>query len=63
MTCNIHPSEKMNFYCEPCEKLTCRECQLKKCPESHSFKTIEEILPDITSGLQVRSLSTSQVSC
>ena len=50
MTCNIHAGEKMDFYCEQCEKLTCRKCQLN-CPSHHSFKTIEEIVPDITNGI------------
>ena len=48
MTCQLHPGEKLNFYCEVCEKLTCRQCQmLPKC-ENHSFKTIEEIVPEMT---------------
>ena len=48
MTCQLHPGEKLNFYCEVCEKLTCRQCQmLPKC-ENHNFKTIEEIVPEMT---------------
>jgi tripartite motif-containing protein 33 len=28
MLCRVHPKEKLTLFCEKCELLTCRDCQL-----------------------------------
>ncbi|XP_058974109.1 E3 ubiquitin-protein ligase TRIM33 isoform X1 [Musca domestica] len=40
--CNLHPQEKLSLYCETCEKLTCRDCQLSD-HRDHKYKFAHEI--------------------
>lgn len=40
--CEIHPHEKLSLFCENCDKLTCRDCQLIEHRE-HKYKFTNEI--------------------
>lgn len=40
--CNIHIKEKLNLYCQTCDQLTCRDCQLIEHRE-HKYKFSEEM--------------------
>ncbi|XP_068214823.1 E3 ubiquitin-protein ligase TRIM33-like isoform X2 [Palaemon carinicauda] len=40
--CNIHTKEKLNLYCQTCDQLTCRDCQLIEHRE-HKYKFSEEM--------------------
>ncbi|KNC27055.1 hypothetical protein FF38_10786 [Lucilia cuprina] len=40
--CVLHPQEKLSLYCETCEKLTCRDCQLSD-HRDHKYKFAHEI--------------------
>lgn len=43
--CNIHPHEKLSLFCENCDKLTCRDCQLVE-HRDHKYKFTHEIALD-----------------
>lgn len=43
--CSKHPSEKLSLFCENCDQLTCRDCQLIKHRE-HKYKFTHEIASD-----------------
>lgn len=40
--CSNHPHEKLSLFCETCDKLTCRDCQLTEHRE-HKYKFTNEI--------------------
>lgn len=40
--CTVHPHEKLSLFCETCDKLTCRDCQLIEHRE-HRYKFTNEI--------------------
>ncbi|XP_050316343.1 E3 ubiquitin-protein ligase TRIM33 [Anthonomus grandis grandis] len=40
--CSVHPHEKLSLFCETCDKLTCRDCQLIEHRE-HKYKFTNEI--------------------
>ncbi|KAL1506345.1 hypothetical protein ABEB36_005728 [Hypothenemus hampei] len=40
--CSVHPNEKLSLFCETCDKLTCRDCQLIEHRE-HKYKFTNEI--------------------
>ncbi|KAK3853270.1 hypothetical protein Pcinc_040183, partial [Petrolisthes cinctipes] len=40
--CNVHIKEKLNLYCQTCDQLTCRDCQLTDHRE-HKYKFSEEM--------------------
>ncbi|KAK8746824.1 hypothetical protein OTU49_016838 [Cherax quadricarinatus] len=40
--CNVHTKEKLNLYCQTCDQLTCRDCQLIEHRE-HKYKFSEEM--------------------
>lgn len=40
--CSNHPHEKLSLFCETCDKLTCRDCQLIEHRE-HKYKFTNEI--------------------
>ncbi|XP_044748323.1 transcription intermediary factor 1-alpha-like isoform X2 [Coccinella septempunctata] len=40
--CEVHPHEKLSLFCENCDKLTCRDCQLIEHRE-HKYKFTNEI--------------------
>ncbi|KAI4463544.1 transcription intermediary factor [Holotrichia oblita] len=43
--CTTHPHEKLSLFCEYCDKLTCRDCQLIEHRE-HKYKFTHEIAHD-----------------
>nr|XP_022912734.1 transcription intermediary factor 1-alpha isoform X2 [Onthophagus taurus] len=43
--CSIHPQEKLSLFCENCDQLTCRDCQLTQHRE-HKYKFTHEIAQD-----------------
>lgn len=43
--CSIHPQEKLSLFCEHCDKLTCRDCQLIE-HRDHKYKFTHEIASD-----------------
>jgi tripartite motif-containing protein 33 len=40
--CSVHSQEKLSLFCETCDKLTCRDCQLIEHRE-HKYKFTNEI--------------------
>ncbi|XP_042240001.1 transcription intermediary factor 1-alpha-like isoform X2 [Homarus americanus] len=42
LLCNVHTKEKLNLYCQTCDQLTCRDCQLIEHRE-HKYKFSEEM--------------------
>ncbi|CAH0560944.1 unnamed protein product [Brassicogethes aeneus] len=42
MICATHPQEKLSLFCESCDKLTCRDCQLQE-HRDHKYKFTTEI--------------------
>ncbi|XP_065215933.1 E3 ubiquitin-protein ligase TRIM33-like [Planococcus citri] len=42
IACSTHPQEKLTLFCETCDKLTCRDCQLTE-HRQHNYKFIDEI--------------------
>lgn len=40
--CSAHPQEKLSLFCEDCDKLTCRDCQLTE-HRHHKYKFTHEI--------------------
>ena len=40
--CSIHSKEKLFLYCETCDLLTCRDCQLSSRHKEHKYKFINE---------------------
>lgn len=48
--CLLHPQEKFSLYCETCEKLTCRDCQLSD-HRDHKYKFAHEIATETRQAL------------
>ncbi|KAL9890329.1 tripartite motif-containing protein bonus isoform 4-T4 [Glossina fuscipes fuscipes] len=48
--CHLHPQEKYSLYCETCEKLTCRDCQLSD-HRDHKYKFAHEIATETRQSL------------
>lgn len=40
--CTIHSHEQLSLFCQTCDKLTCRDCQLSE-HRDHKYKFIHEI--------------------
>ena len=40
-------TEKLLFFCESCDQLTCRECQLSEHHRGHDFKPTSEVIPEL----------------
>lgn len=40
--CSVHRQERLSLFCETCDRLTCRDCQLSEHRE-HKYKFIDEI--------------------
>lgn len=43
--CYVHPHEKLSLFCENCDKLTCRDCQLTE-HRDHKYKFTHEYASD-----------------
>lgn len=39
--CPIHPKEPLQLFCDPCEVLTCRDCQLQQ-HKNHRYDYVKE---------------------
>ncbi|XP_033645833.1 E3 ubiquitin-protein ligase TRIM33-like isoform X2 [Asterias rubens] len=50
--CAVHLQEQLKLYCETCEKLTCRDCQLQEHKE-HKYQFIGEIAVRQKSALRI----------
>ncbi|KFB40828.1 AGAP001328-PA-like protein [Anopheles sinensis] len=48
--CEMHPQEKLSLYCETCDRLTCRDCQLVD-HRDHKYKFANEIASETRSSL------------
>lgn len=40
-------SEKLLFFCEGCEQMTCRSCQLSDVHRGHDFRPTNEVIPEL----------------
>lgn len=49
--CHIHSQEKLSLYCETCDRLTCRDCQLVD-HRDHKYKFANEIASETRNSLQ-----------
>ncbi|XP_058823691.1 transcription intermediary factor 1-alpha isoform X2 [Topomyia yanbarensis] len=49
--CHIHSQEKLSLYCETCDRLTCRDCQLED-HRDHKYKFANEIASETRNSLQ-----------
>lgn len=50
LMCHVHPLEKLSLFCETCEKLTCRDCQLVD-HRDHKYKFAHEMATETRSSL------------
>lgn len=48
--CNLHTQEKLSLFCETCDKLTCRDCQLSD-HRDHKYKFAHEIATETRHAL------------
>lgn len=42
MTCKQHKQEQLKFFCEKCETLTCRDCQLMD-HKDHKYQFLDQV--------------------
>jgi tripartite motif-containing protein 33 len=49
--CSTHPIELLNVYCETCDRLTCRDCQLLE-HNSHKYKFVKDMAAETREQLQ-----------
>lgn len=49
--CKTHPAEILNVYCETCDRLTCRDCQLLE-HNSHKYKFIKDMASETRDQLR-----------
>lgn len=50
LMCTSHPQEKLSLFCETCDKLTCRDCQLVD-HRDHKYKFAHEIATETRNAL------------
>ncbi|XP_059612511.1 E3 ubiquitin-protein ligase TRIM33 isoform X2 [Phlebotomus argentipes] len=50
LMCPVHSQEKLSLFCETCEKLTCRDCQLAD-HRDHKYKFAHEIATETRNNL------------
>lgn len=48
--CSTHTQEKLSLFCETCDKLTCRDCQLTD-HRDHKYKFAHEIATETRNSL------------
>ncbi|EZA46840.1 hypothetical protein DMN91_008822 [Ooceraea biroi] len=48
--CTIHPHEQLSLFCQTCDRLTCRDCQLSE-HRDHKYKFIHEIAVETRSAI------------
>ncbi|XP_063989414.1 E3 ubiquitin-protein ligase TRIM33 [Diachasmimorpha longicaudata] len=49
--CSVHPHEQLSLFCQTCDRLTCRDCQLTE-HRDHRYKFIHEIAAETKSSVQ-----------
>ena len=49
--CPIHRNEKLTLYCETCDKLNCRDCQLSEQCRDHRYRYSYEVAPEVKAHL------------
>lgn len=49
--CKTHPAEILNVYCETCDRLTCRDCQLLE-HNSHKYKFLKDMASETRDQLK-----------
>ena len=49
--CTLHPHEQLSLFCQTCDRLTCRDCQLSEHRE-HKYKFIHEIAAETRSSVK-----------
>lgn len=49
--CQVHTHEKLSLFCQTCESLTCRDCQLSE-HRDHRYKFIHEIAAETKTAVQ-----------
>lgn len=50
LMCHVHTAEKLSLFCETCDKLTCRDCQLVD-HRDHKYKFAHEIATETRGNL------------
>lgn len=50
LMCHVHTQEKLSLFCETCDKLTCRDCQLVD-HRDHKYKFAHEIATETRGSL------------
>ncbi|XP_046394134.1 E3 ubiquitin-protein ligase TRIM33-like isoform X2 [Ischnura elegans] len=50
-TCSLHQQEKLTLFCETCDRLTCRDCQLTS-HRDHKYKFINEIANETRTAIR-----------
>lgn len=48
--CTIHSHEQLSLFCQTCDRLTCRDCQLSE-HRDHKYKFIHEIAAETRSSM------------
>ena len=51
LRCKVHMGEKLQLYCETCEVLTCKDCQLSDKHQGHKHRENHEVVPDVKIAL------------
>ncbi|KAL6268152.1 hypothetical protein P5V15_001245 [Pogonomyrmex californicus] len=50
--CTIHSHEQLSLFCQTCDKLTCRDCQLSE-HRDHKYKFIHEIAAETRTSMSI----------
>ena len=51
LKCSVHAGEKLSIFCEQCEMVTCKECQLGDKHKGHTHRPTHEVVPDVKASL------------
>lgn len=51
LRCKIHVGEKLILFCENCDILTCKDCQLSDRHQGHRHRQTHEVIPDVKANL------------
>ena len=49
--CKVHRNEKLTLYCETCDTLNCRDCQLSELHRHHKYRYSYEVAPEVKGHL------------
>lgn len=50
--CTIHSHEQLSLFCQTCDRLTCRDCQLSE-HRDHKYKFIHEIAAETRNSMSI----------